>query len=43
MGAGFECLGLVDGRANVQTCMVPTRDGMRVRRQDGARKIGAVT
>lgn len=43
MGACFECLAVVDGRANVQTCMMPARDGMRVLRQDGARKIGAVS
>jgi hypothetical protein len=36
MGACFECLAEVDGRANVQTCMMPARDGMRIRRQDGA-------
>jgi D-hydroxyproline dehydrogenase subunit gamma len=40
MGACFECLAVVDGRANVQTCMTPVRDGMRVERQDGARTIG---
>jgi D-hydroxyproline dehydrogenase subunit gamma len=39
MGACFDCLAEVDGRPNVQTCMVPVRDGMRVRRQDGARSI----
>ena len=40
MGACFECLAVVDGRPNVQTCMTPVRDGMQVRRQDGARTIG---
>jgi predicted molibdopterin-dependent oxidoreductase YjgC len=40
MGACFDCLAEVDGRANVQTCMTPVRDGMRVQRQDGARIIG---
>ena len=40
MGACFECLAVVDGRANVQTCMTPVREGMRVERQDGARTIG---
>jgi hypothetical protein len=40
MGACFECLAVVDGRPNVQTCMTPVRDGMQVRRQDGARPIG---
>jgi predicted molibdopterin-dependent oxidoreductase YjgC len=40
MGACFECLAVVDGRANVQTCMTPVREGMQVERQDGARAIG---
>ena len=40
MGACFECLAEVDGRANVQTCMTPVHDGMRVQRQCGARTIG---
>jgi D-hydroxyproline dehydrogenase subunit gamma len=40
MGACFDCLSIVDGRPNVQTCMTPVRDGMRVQRQDGARTIG---
>lgn len=39
MGACFECLAIVDGRANVQTCMTPVRHGMRIQRQDGARMI----
>ena len=39
MGACFDCLAVVDGRANVQTCMMPVSDGMRVLRQDGARTI----
>jgi predicted molibdopterin-dependent oxidoreductase YjgC len=39
MGACFGCLAEVDGRANVQTCMTPVRDGMRLRRQDGARTL----
>jgi len=43
MGACFECLAIVDGRASVQTCLTPVRDGMRVERQSGARdlEIGA--
>jgi predicted molibdopterin-dependent oxidoreductase YjgC len=40
MGACFECLAVVDGRTNVQTCMTPVREGMRVDRQNGARAIG---
>ena len=39
MGACFECLAMVDGTPNVQTCMTPVRDGMRVLRQVGARQI----
>ncbi|WP_428534580.1 (2Fe-2S)-binding protein [Rhodopila sp.] len=41
MGACFECLAVVDGTSNVQTCMTPVRDGMRVFRQDGAKQINA--
>jgi hypothetical protein len=40
MGACFDCLAFVDGRANVQTCMTLVRDGMRIERQDGAKAIG---
>jgi predicted molibdopterin-dependent oxidoreductase YjgC len=39
MGACFECLAVVDGRQNVQTCMTPVRDGMRVMPQHGARDL----
>ena len=39
IGACFECLAEVNGRPNVQTCMKRVRDGMRIRRQDGARLI----
>jgi NADH dehydrogenase/NADH:ubiquinone oxidoreductase subunit G len=41
MGACFECLAVVDGRPNVQTCMMAVRDGMRIERQNGARTIPA--
>ncbi|HEY1411513.1 MAG TPA: (2Fe-2S)-binding protein [Rhodopila sp.] len=41
MGACFECLAVVDGRPNVQTCMTEVHDGMRIERQDGARTIGS--
>jgi predicted molibdopterin-dependent oxidoreductase YjgC len=37
MGACFECLAVVDGVPNVQTCLTPARPGMRIERQDGAR------
>lgn len=37
MGTCFECLVAVDDRQNVQACMVPVRNGMKVRRLQGAR------
>ena len=39
MGACFDCLAIVDGWANVQTCMEVVRDGMRVETQSGARVL----
>jgi hypothetical protein len=41
MGACFDCLAEVDLRPNVQTCMTIVRDGMQIRRQDGARTIAS--
>lgn len=41
MGVCFECLAEVDGVASVQTCLLPVRDGMRVVRQSGRRRISA--
>ena len=41
MGVCFDCLVVVDGLANVQACMTPVSDGMRVMRQGGAREPGA--
>ena len=41
VGACFDCLAVVDGRANIQTCMTAVRAGMRIERQDGARTMGA--
>lgn len=38
MGVCFECLVEVDGRANVQACMLGVREGMQVRLQRGARR-----
>lgn len=38
MGVCFDCLVEVDGRANVQACMVTVREGMQVRLQRGARR-----
>jgi predicted molibdopterin-dependent oxidoreductase YjgC len=39
MGVCFECLVEVNGRANCQACLMPVEDGMRVRRQRGARDL----
>lgn len=39
MGVCFECLAEVDGVPSIQTCLTPVRDGMRVLRQKGIRKI----
>lgn len=39
MGVCFDCLVQVDGRPNVQACMVPVREGMQVRLQHGARQV----
>ena len=36
MGVCFECVMTVDGRANVRTCQMPVRAGMRVQSQGGA-------
>ena len=35
MGTCFECLMDINGVENQQACMVPVRDGMKVRRQNG--------
>jgi hypothetical protein len=39
MGVCFDCLAEIDGIANRQSCMVPAREGMRIRRQRGARSL----
>ena len=39
MGACFDCLVEIDGAPNRQACLVPVADGMRVRRQRGARAL----
>lgn len=41
MGVCFDCLAEVDGVASVQTCLTPVREGMRIVRQIGKRKIEA--
>ena len=40
MGVCFDCLVEIDGVANRQACMTEVRDGMRVKRQQGASDIG---
>ena len=39
MGVCFDCLVQVDGRANVQACMVKVSAGMKVVLQHGARAL----
>lgn len=41
MGVCFDCLMEIDGVPNRQACQVRVRDGMRVRRQEGARGVTA--
>jgi hypothetical protein len=38
MGICFDCLAVIDGVANRQACMVAVRPGMRIARQEGARR-----
>jgi D-hydroxyproline dehydrogenase subunit gamma len=42
MGVCFECLVEVDGVPNCQACMVTVSDGLKVRRQLGARVLSAL-
>jgi predicted molibdopterin-dependent oxidoreductase YjgC len=39
MGVCFDCLVEIDGVANLQACMTPVSDGMRVRPMLGARSL----
>lgn len=39
MGVCFDCLVEVDGQQNVQSCMVEVKNGMRVRLQNGPRRV----
>jgi len=43
MGVCFDCLVVVDGRANQQGCLVPVAEGMEVETQRGARDSGIRT
>lgn len=40
MGVCFDCLVTIDGRPNVQACMVEVRDGMTVSSQQGLPRYG---
>jgi len=39
MGVCFDCLVVIDGRPNQQSCMIPAHDGMQIERQQGARVV----
>lgn len=39
MGACFDCLIEIDGRANRQACLVEVRQGMLLRTHEGAREL----
>ena len=39
MGVCFDCLMEIDGIPNRQACMTRVQDGMKVRRQDGIRRL----
>jgi len=39
MGVCFDCLVEIDGVANCQACMMEVRDGMSIKRQQGAGDI----
>lgn len=41
MGVCFDCLVVVDGRANQQGCLIPVAAGMRIETQHGAREVDA--
>ena len=40
MGVCFECLMVIDGRANQRACMEQVREGMSIECQQGAGEIG---
>ena len=41
MGVCFDCLMEIDGVPNRQACLVTVAEGMRIRRQQGARQLTA--
>jgi len=42
IGICFDCLMEIDGQADLQTCLVPAADGMRVRSQLGTGRFDIV-
>jgi predicted molibdopterin-dependent oxidoreductase YjgC len=40
MGVCFECLVAIDGQGSRQACLVPVREGMAVKTQEGRREVG---
>ncbi len=40
MGVCFECLMVIDGKANQRACMEPVREGMRIEYQQGTGPLG---
>jgi len=41
MGVCFECLMVIDGKANQRACMEQVREGMRIECQQGTGALGA--
>lgn len=41
MGVCYDCLVTIDGQTNQQGCMTAVREGMKIERQLGARKVQA--
>jgi len=41
MGVCFECLVEIEGLGSVQGCLTTVRDGMRIARQQGRRRLSA--
>ena len=41
MGVCFECLVEIDGVPNEQACMTPFQEGMRIKLQAGAGRVGS--
>jgi predicted molibdopterin-dependent oxidoreductase YjgC len=39
MGVCFDCLLIIDGMADRQSCMIEVQDGMRIERQSGAADV----